>query len=282
MTLKLVTAALLLTTASAAHAAGSSFERTLTINGAPDLYVSTGSGHIRVSPGTGDQIHISAHVYAGWNAGDSVEDRIRRIVANPPIVQSGNTVHVGETDDRKLYNNITVDYDITVPKTVALNSRTGSGDIEISNVGRFLHSETGSGNVRAHGIDGPADLRSGSGDIELQEIGPGDVKVATGSGSIRINGLSGGLIARTGSGDIEAGGQLSADSRLQTGSGSIRMHLGGSAKFNLNAATGSGSIRVSQPGAPQMASERHHLSGQINGGGPELEAHTGSGDIEIN
>ncbi len=135
--------------------------------------------------------------------------------------------------------------------------------------------------MRAHGVQGPADLHTGSGDVELQELGSGDVKAATGSGSIRVSGLAGGLVARTGSGDIEANGKLAGDSRLQTGSGSIRLHLGSDARFNLDAATGSGSIRVSQPGAPQLAAERHHLSGQVNGGGPSLEARTGSGDIEV-
>ncbi|QHN03928.1 DUF4097 domain-containing protein [Granulicella sp. WH15] len=282
MNLRILTAAALFILTTAAHAAGGNFERTLPLSGPADLYISTGSGHIRVFPGQGDQIHVSAHVYSGWNAGDNVEERIQKIIAAPPVQQSGNTVRLGETDDRRLYNNITIDYDISVPKTVAINARSGSGDVEIDNVGRFLAAATGSGSVRAHGIQGPAALRTGSGDVDLQEIGSGDVKAETGSGSIRINGLAGGLMARTGSGDIEANGKLAGDAKLQTGSGSIRLHLGADARFNFDAATGSGSIHVSQPGAPQMSAERHHLSGQVNGGGPSLEVRTGSGDIEVN
>jgi len=282
MHLRTLATAALFATGTAAFAAGGTIDRTLNVSGPADLYVSTGSGHVHVYPGSGNEIHVTAHVYSGWNAGDNVDERIRRIIANPPIQQSGNEIHVGETDDRKLFNNITIDYDISVPKTVALNVRTGSGDIEIDNVGRFLHAETGSGSVRAHGVSGPADMRTGSGDIELQQAAAGDVKAATGSGSIRINGLDGGLVARTGSGDIEANGQLRGDTKLQSGSGSIRLHIGRDARFNLDAATGSGTIRVSQPGAPMISGERHHLSAQVNGGGPALEVHTGSGDIEVN
>ena len=52
---------------------------------------------------------------------------------------------------------------------------------------------------------------------------------------------------------------------------------------SLQASTGSGTIRVHFPNAPQQNDEnRHHLTGAINGGGPALEARTGSGDIEIN
>ena len=128
---------------------------------------------------------------------------------------------MGDVDpqERNIYNNITIDYQITAPRGVALNLRTGSGDIEVDNLGRFLKAQSGSGSIRAHGISGTADLESGSGDIELQEQSQANVQAVTGSGSIRIQGLNGGLVAHTGSGDIEAGGQLGGAAKLQTGSG---------------------------------------------------------------
>ena len=263
-----------------AHAAD--FDRTLTVSGPADLYVATGSGHIHVFPGSDNQIHIHANLSAGnWNfGGGNPEDRIRQIAANPPIRQAGATVHVGDVDpdQRSLYNNISIDYEISAPRSVALNLHTGSGDIEIDNLGRFLKADTGSGSIRAHGIAGQSDLHTGSGDVELQEAAQGDVKATTGSGSIRISGLNGGLNAHTGSGDIEAGGHLAGPAHLQSGSGSIRIHIGHDAHYNLDAATGSGSIRT--PGNDN--SDSHHINRPINGGGPTLEVHTGSGDIEVN
>ena len=257
------------------------FDRTLGVSPQADLYVSTGSGRVHVYPGSDSEIHVKAHVHAGWNAGGDIDERIRRINQNPPIRQSGNEVHIGDVpdQDRALYNNISIDYEISAPKAVALNLHTGSGDIEADNLGRFLKASTGSGSVRAHGVAGPADLHTGSGDIELQESASGDVRASTGSGSIRINGLSGPLNARTGSGDIEANGAITGPSHLQSGSGSIRAHIGHDAHLNVDASTGSGSIHV----AGNTPSDRsHHLSTALNGGGPTLEARTGSGDIEIN
>lgn len=276
MIFRTLLAAAVLTTA--AHAAD--FERTLTVPANVDLYVSTNSGHVHIYPGSDSEVHIKAHVYAGWNAGGDIDSRITRISQNPPIEQSGNAVHIGDVrpEDRHLYNNITIDYEISAPKTVALNLHSGSGDIESDNIGRFLKAQTGSGSVRAHGVAGPAELQTGSGDIDLQQIASGEVRSATGSGSIRIHGLDGALTARTGSGDIEADGSITGSSRLQSGSGSIRVHIGHDAHFNVDATTGSGSIRIA--GAPD--SEHHHVSAPVNGGGPTLEAHTGSGDIEIN
>jgi hypothetical protein len=279
--IRTLTAALLLATATAAFA-DADFDRTITVSGQPDLYVSTGSGSIKITPGSDNQIHIKAHIHAGWAGGRDLDERIRQIVANPPIKQEGNTVRVGETTDRSLYNNISIDYEISAPDSVALNLRSGSGDVEVEHVGRFLSAMSGSGSVRAHGIHGPADMHSGSGDIELQEDAAGEVKTQTGSGSIRINGLNGELTARTGSGDIEANGRLTGAARLQSGSGSVHLNLTPDAHFQLESSTGSGSIRVHFPNAPQQGDDsKHHLTGAVNGGGPVLEAHTGSGDIEI-
>jgi len=279
--IRTLTAALILATATAALA-DADFDRTLTVSGQADLYVSTGSGHIKVSVGSDNQIHIKAHVHAGWNALPTTDGRITKIVENPPIQQSGNTVRVGETTDRELYNNISIDYDITAPASVALNLRSGSGDVDVEHLGRFLSATSGSGSVRAHGVHGPADLHSGSGDIELQEEAAGEVKAETGSGSIRIDGLNGTLMARTGSGDIEANGHLTGAARLSSGSGSVRLNLAPDSHFDLEGSTGSGSIHVHFPNAPQQNDEsRHHLTGAVNGGGPVLEARTGSGDIDI-
>ena len=263
MKLRLLAAATILSIATAAFASDT-FDRTLKVSGQSDLYVSTGSGNIRIHPGNDSEIHVIGHVHAGWSAFGDVGSRVQRIVEAPPIVQDGNSIRIGESNDHSLFNNLSIDYEITAPSSVALN----------------LHS--GSGNVRAHGIHGPAELQSGSGDLELEQDGPGDVKVKTGSGSIRVHGFNGGFMARTGSGDIEADGRLTGEANLMSGSGSVRLHLTPDARFNLEASTGSGDIRVHFPGAPQQTDySRHHLTGSINGGGPALEIRTGSGDVEI-
>jgi hypothetical protein len=284
--MKLFLAAAALFFVSLSARASDTFQRTLSAGSEPDLYVSTGSGRIHVYPGSGSQIHIVGHVHAernGWgsSADGDVDARIQRIVANPPIAQSGNSIHVGEPRDRSLYNHIAIDYDITVPGSVALNLHSGSGDLQVDNVGRFLAATSGSGSVRAHQLHGPAELHTGSGDIELEETGGGDVKAQTGSGSVRVHGFAGTFNARTGSGDIEGEGHLTGMSTLTSGSGSVRLHLSPDSHFHLEAATGSGDIRVHMPAAGEVDDSRHHLSTAVNGGGPPVSIHTGSGDIEI-
>ena len=281
MNLRILFAASLLAVSTAALAEDR-FDRTLNVSAQPDLYVSTGSGNITIHEGSGNQIQIVGHVHAGWSAFGDVGSRIQHILQSPPIVQEGNTVRVGENVSHEMYENITIDYEITAPAAVALNLHSGSGDIETDHLGRYISATSGSGNVRARGISGPAELQTGSGDIDLGELAAGDVKARTGSGNVHIHGLNGGLIARSGYGDIDADGHLNGAATLESGSGNVKLHLGNDAHFNLEASTGSGDIHVNFPNAPhQDDHSRHHLTGPVNGGGPPLEIRTGSGDVEI-
>src|ERR1700720_2212007 len=99
MTVFASTAAILTLAAATAFAADGNFERTLSAGSSPNVSVSTGSGQIHLHPGSGDQIHIVGHLHSshGWMSGGSDTDsRIQQIIANPPIVQSGNDVTIGE------------------------------------------------------------------------------------------------------------------------------------------------------------------------------------------
>jgi DUF4097 and DUF4098 domain-containing protein YvlB len=282
MKTRALTAAILTLAASAALAAGKDFDRTLNVNAAPNVSISTGSGYIHVHPGSDSQVHVIGHVRPNnsWFNNDS-ESRVQQIANNPPISQNGNTVTIGDTHSNDLYRNINIDYDVTLPRASSIHAASGSGDVDIQDVGSYLKASSGSGNVHAQGIHGPADLQTGSGDIYLQQTTGGDVRAQTGSGNIQLNDVSGGLKAGTGSGNIEASGNPASDWKLDTGSGDIHLTLGSSAHFTLNASTGSGTVHTVQPITMQGEINKHHVTGSVNGGGPIVRANTGSGDIDI-
>jgi Putative adhesin len=284
---KLVNAALLLSgfllVPAIASASEANFDRTLTVSGNVNLYVSTGSGYVHISPGSDNQIHIVGHVKSGngsWFGGGSSDDRVKQIAANPPIEQSGNEVHVGKTGNNDWFRNISIDYEITTPRGSNVNAGSGSGDLRINGVAGGLKASTGSGSIDVGGIGGAVALDTGSGDIKAELTNPSSTKVQTGSGSIRVNGVVGGLKAGTGSGDIEIQGQPTSDWKLETGSGSVTLAVG-SAHFSLDASTGSGSVHSDPPISTHGSLEKHHIMGDINGGGPTVRVETGSGDIRI-
>jgi len=263
-------------------AADGTFDKTLHVSGSVMLSVNTGSGYIHVSPGSDNEVHIIGHVHAnrwnGWGDSGSPEDRVREVVSNPPIEQDGNVITVGKHTN---YHNISIDYDVTTPRGTNLEADSGSGDLRLTDLGGSLKANTGSGSIDASGLAGRVALETGSGDITAEMHSAPDVKAQTGSGSIKLRGVNGGLYAETGSGDIEIEGQPGTNWKLETGSGSITLDTGGHAKFSLDATTGSGSIHSDPPITTHGSLERHHITGDINGGGPTVRVETGSGDVRI-
>ena len=258
-------AAALFAATSSAFAADSTFDKDLSFSGTPTVSVYTGSGYIHVTPGSDNQFHVVGHVHAngGWLSSGDPDAAVKHVVANPPIIQTGNIITIGRTEDHEHFNNISIDYDIATPRSSLLSAHTGSGSIEVT------------------GVSGAVTAESGSGSLRLLLANSNEVHGQTGSGSIHIEGATGALRARTGSGSIEAAGNIGTDWNLATGSGSIHLYVPNSARFNLDASTGSGDVHVDQPIMMQGAFNHHHISGAVNGGGPTLHASTGSGSITI-
>jgi len=268
-------AAALALAAVPALASEATFERTLSVNGRVELTVATGSGNIHLTHGSGNQVHIFGKVKSGWGGS---EDRVREIAAHPPIEQTGNIVRIGARHEN--LHNISIDYEIQAPENSFLDAGSGSGDIVVDGVGENAKLSTGSGNIRATGLRGGFTVGTGSGDIYAEQTGAGDVKAETGSGKVELRNLHGGLRAGTGSGDIKVAGTPTAPWRLETGSGTIEFWAGNS-PLTLDASTGSGSIRTDREMLTQGSSDKHHVTGKLNGGGPTVRIETGSGDIRV-
>lgn len=251
------------------------FDRNLKVNGHVELAVSTGSGHIHITHGSGDSVHIVGHVKSGWG---SEEGRVQEIANNPPVEQTGNIIRIGQRHEN--YHNISIDYDIEAPANSFLEANSGSGDITDDGVGENAKLGTGSGSIHASGLQGGFVLNTGSGNIYAEQIGQGDVKAQTGSGSIELKNLHGSLHAGTGSGNMKVAGTPSSDWKLETGSGTIEFWAG-NASFTLDASTGSGSVHTDQEMAVQGSFDKHHITGKVHGGGPTVRVETGSGDIRV-
>jgi DUF4097 and DUF4098 domain-containing protein YvlB len=271
----LVATAVLALAALPALASEATFERTLTVNGKVELSVSTGSGNIHLTHGSGNQVHIFGRVKSNWGGS---EERVKEIAAHPPIEQTGNIVRIGGHHEN--LRNISIDYEIEAPAEAYLEAGSGSGNITDDGVGQNAKLSTGSGEIHATGLHGGFSAGTGSGNIYAEQTGEGDVKAETGSGNIELKNLHGGLRAGTGSGNIKVGGTPASPWHLETGSGNVEFWAGNAA-LTLDAETGSGSIHSDKEMLTQGASGRHHITGKINGGGPTVRIETGSGDIRV-
>ena len=252
------------------------FDRTLSVSGDAQLIVSTGSGNIHLTRGSDGQIHIHGQIHVNR---DGSEEQARAIAANPPIEQTGNVIRVGQQHEEH-WKGISIDYQIEAPAGTLLGATSGSGNIDDEGVGQNAKLQTGSGDITATSLQGPFIVRTGSGNITAEQTGEGDVQAETGSGNIEIKDVHGSFRAQTGSGDIKATGTPSAPWNLQTGSGNIDI-WSGNAPFTLDGSTGSGSVITDHEMLMQGSLDRHHIKGNLNGGGPLVRMQTGSGEIHV-
>ncbi len=289
----------LATSQSLFASADGQFQKDLTVSGTVDLEVGTGSGDIHVRPGASSTVHIVGHVHISNWASSNDEEKVNRIVQNPPIEQMGTLIKIGKLDDPELRRHVSISYDITAPNNTRiaantgsgaidiqgfqgrLSADTGSGDVTLRDITAEVRSHTGSGHISAQNVGAPFVASTGSGDMEIALNSAGDVDVHTGSGRIEVDHANGSLRARTGSGDVRANGVPSSTWFVQTGSGAVTLKLADATNFDLEASTGSGDLHLAKPVTVQGKLSKHEIHGKVGNGGPKVEVHTGSGDIEI-
>lgn len=292
------------------------FERTFNVNGPVELDLSTGSGDVRVTPGSNGEVHVRGEIHArGWSE-DNAQEKLRRIQSNPPVSQDNNLIRVGATG--MSMDNVSINYILTVPANTAINSRSGSGDVYVSGVQGPATLTGGSGDINVAGIDSDVQARAGSGSVTISTVG-GQTQVTTGSGDIvirdtkgavRAHAGSGGIeihdpndnvVADTGSGDITVGG-VHADLRVHTGSGGItvdgnpgasnywdfrassgdvNLRIPSNASFRLYAHSGSGDIDTQIPIVMEGTTSKHELRARIGDGKARVEIETSSGNITL-
>lgn len=257
-----------------------SFDRALRVNGHVNLDVRTGSGGVQVRTGPGDTVRVIGRIRARSGVlDDSPAARIGEIERNPPIQQEGNTIRIGATQDTRLYNNISISYEITVPADADIRSTTGSGSQVIGSVRGSVTAEAGSGTIEIAETGGDVRARTGSGSINIERSG-GALDAVAGSGSIHVRAVNGAIRAQTGSGEIDMVQTAPADADLRTGSGSVRLGLPDRGAFEFSGQTGSGSIEVAHQMNTRVQS-RHRVEGSVGSGGAKVNVMTGSGSITI-
>src|ERR1700692_426570 len=276
------------------------FDRTFQVSGPVDLEVLTRSGDITVRNGASGTVSIHAKIHAGnsWFGGDQKAEG-QELQNNPPIRQNGNQIRI----DYINLNNISVDYEISVPVETAIRAhsgsgdqviegikgnidlQSGSGDLKLARLTGEMRFQTGSGNVRGRELAGPAKAKAGSGDIEIEETAAGDVDIRTGSGNIKVSGINGGFHAEAGSGDIHGEGSPKNMWNVRTGSGNVNLCGPQDAAFDVDVSSSSGNVTMGHPVVTtvqgRVQESRKSVVGKVRGGGPVVSVHTGSGNISV-
>src|ERR1700689_2929168 len=150
------------------------FDRSFQVNGAVDLEVLTRSGDIVVRNGSAGTVSIHAKIHSSnsWFGGNHKAE-VQELQSNPPIRQNGNSIRI----DYINLNNISIDYEITVPEDTSIRAHTGSGDQTIEGLKGNVDLESGSGDLKLARLTGEMHFQTGSGDVRGRELsGPAKVK----------------------------------------------------------------------------------------------------------
>ena len=276
------------------------FDRSFQVTGPVDLEVLSRSGDITIRSGAAGSVSVHGKIHVGnsWFGGDHQAD-VQAVQNNPPIRQNGNSIRI----DYVNINNVSIDYEITVPESTAVRAHTGSGDqnveglkgsidlesgsgdMKVARLTGDMHFQTGSGNVRGHDLSGPIRARASSGDLDLEETGEGDVEFRTGSGNITVKGINGGFHAEAGSGDIKASGSPKNLWSARTGSGNVTLQIPSDAAFDVDLSSNSGTVTtnhaVTTTVQGRVQESRKSVIGKVRRGGPTISVHTGSGNIHV-
>jgi len=196
---------------------------------------------------------------------------------------------------------------------ITLTGLSDGGDLEAkTNFGQLVlgdimahsltaHSDSGDIQVEDATLDGALDLETNFGKVTANGVRATSYRLKSDSGSLTLNGCRGLLDLQTNFGDIEvrnarqATPALKTDSgkiyfsgsldgegvhRVESGFGKVHLVLPAGAAFDLDAETDFGSIKTDFA-VTMTEFEEKHIVGEVNGGGPSLQIHTGSGDITL-
>jgi len=214
------------------------------------------------------------------------------------------------------FNNLQVDYTISVPSKFNLDLRTAGGNIDIADLEGTVDARTAGGNLKLGSIAGPINAQTSGGNITLQAA-KGNADVHTSGGDLRIGNVDGDLVAKTSGGSIQlekikgrvdaqtsggdvhvkeaygpvmartSGGNVSAtlneqpkgDCALKTSGGNVSLIIPEKLALDVKASTSGGSIHSDFPG--DMNKSKTKLTAQLNGGGPEMVLETSGGNVNI-
>ncbi|HEY3054767.1 MAG TPA: hypothetical protein VGK31_02420 [Thermoanaerobaculia bacterium] len=146
-----------------------------------------------------------------------------------------------------------LDFEVTVPESIALDVRDGSGELVIENVGD-LKVDDGSGELTIRGVHGNASVTDGSGALTVADVS-GDLRIHDGSGAIEIERIGGNVVIDDGSGGISVRNVQRSVTIEDDGSGSVDVNdVRGD--FTVES-KGSGSVDYERIGGKVSVPRRH-------------------------
>jgi DUF4097 and DUF4098 domain-containing protein YvlB len=264
-------------------------EKRFTVNGIPDVHLTTFDGAIEIQAWDRADVAIDVEkrgatreVVDGLEIKSSQEGNRIELEVKRPRTESFSGFGFHQSASARLI--------VSVPRDVNIVARSGDGSIVIERVSGRLELRTGDGSIRASDVGGELILDTGDGSVTVDGA-RGLLDVDTGDGGVNVSGRLTSVKLHTGDGSIvyraEPGSEMSDNWEITTGDGGVTLYLPAGFGADLDAHTGDGSIRndldvVSSEEARGDKDERRRtLRGRVGAGGKQIRVRTGDGTIRL-
>jgi len=221
------------------------------------------------------------------------------------VTQDGKTVMVhaerlnGNLWSWNDWGGVQITVHATIPAIFDTDIETTHGDVELGSLDGFVKVGTSHGDVDAEALSGPQIIvHTTHGDVEVHSLKSDEVSVATSHGDIELGTVvAREFTARTSHADIEVAhiegranitnshGDIdvylpkTTSSYLKTSHGDIEVEI--DAKQGLDVSLNGGRVKVDDQLKFSGNLEDDRADGQLNGGGPRLEARASHGSITV-
>jgi hypothetical protein len=257
-------------------------EKRFTIQGKPELRVSTFDGSIEVRPW--DQPDVLVVIERRAATKESAERLDIR------VEQDGDRITVAVRHPDHAFDWLSGGRSarliVSAPAASNLTARSGDGAVDVEGLTGRIELFTGDGSIRGSRLAGELKLATGDGSIRVNEAS-GTLTAQTGDGSVNVEGALSGVNVRTGDGTVtlvaSLGSSATDDWTISTGDGSVTVALPDAFSADLDAHTGDGRIAVEDLTISEVTGRmaRNRIRGQLGAGGRTLRIRTGDGSITL-
>lgn len=251
------------------------------------LEIEADRGNVEVKTIRGDVVNITVDRYVSVERREDAKEILE--MHKLEMARKGSTVLVSSRVDERRFkwrswkgdDRLRVEVTVEVPEDFEVEVVTGAGNVAVAGVGGTVDVRSGAGSIEIRNVGDEVEVVSGSGDVKLENVA-GPVDVHTGAGNITVRSAGDALSAATGAGNVIAYivDQPSEDSRLVSGAGNVTVYLSEDVGVSVEALA-FGNCTTDFPlkaGGKWMTKS---LSGDLNGGGPDLAMKSSVGNVTL-
>ena len=226
-----------------------SFERVLTVTGAPTLLVEHRMGDLRVRAHARNELRIQATIHVSANSRSEASTLAERIQID--VQESSGTISVttrypdlalrdGRRSDGRRDVSFSVDYDLLVPERLPVNLHNRFGDVAVSGMKGGGTIVNASGRVVAVDGGGRYDIENRFGIVQAMRLS-GDVTIRGANGPVTASDITGAVNISNRFGNVNAA-TIRGDAMIVNANGSVEA-IGISGRTDLRTTFGAVDFR---------------------------------------